>query len=169
MFERFTDRARDVVVLAQDEARTRKHECIDTGHLLLALMRQGQGLGLEVLDSLGVSREVVTQQADRAVGTGQHPDPSQIPFADGAVEALRLAYRESIDLGQGYVGTGHILLGLLREGNGTAAKVLTGLGADLERCRQLVTGIAGSPSQEKAARGRVRRSLRAGRGHQRAG
>lgn len=160
MFERFTDRARDVVVTAQDEARSRGNDSIETGHLLIAVLRQGDGLGLRVLESLGVRPQTAIQQAGDALGTGQNSDPAHLPFTDGARQALRLGYQESLKLGHGHVGTEHILLGVVAEGSETGALVLAGLGVTLNRARQQLREITGYQGAGQAAKGRLLRRLR---------
>ena len=141
MFERFTDRARRVLVRAQEEARMLGHDGVDTGHLLLALAQESDGVAARVLESLGIGPEAVRQGVERVTGRGAPPASAPLPFAPGAQEALRLAVRESVRLGHRHIGTEHILLGLLREGEGTAARVLAGLGADLDEVRERVTRV----------------------------
>ena len=138
MFERFTDRARRVVVLAQEEARMRNHSFIGTEHILLALIDEGDGTGVKALESLGISLDAVRQQVEEIIGQGQHAPSGHIPFTPRAKKVLELSLRESVQLGHDYIGTEHILLGLLREGDGVAAQVLVKLGADLDRVRQQV-------------------------------
>ena len=139
MFERFTDQARRVVVLAQEEARMFNHNYMGTEHLLLGLIRQSEGVAAKALESLGISLDVVRQQVGEIIGHGQQEPPSgHIPFTKRAKTALEMSLRESLLLGHNYVGTEHILLGLLREGDGVAAQVLVKLGADLNRVRQQV-------------------------------
>ena len=136
MFERFTSPARAAVVLAQEEARVLRHNYIGTEHLLLGLIRQTDGLADEVLTSLGISLDEVRQEVVAAVGTGKHEPKGHIPFTPRAKKTLELALREALSLHHNYIGTEHILLGLLREKDGVAAKVLVKLGADLDRVRQ---------------------------------
>jgi ATP-dependent Clp protease ATP-binding subunit ClpA len=138
MFERFTDRARRVVVLAQEEARTLGHNYIGTEHILLGLIREGQGVAARALESLGVGLEVVRQQVEEIIGQGQGEQQGHIPFTPRAKKVLELSLREAQQLGHEYIGTEHILLGLIREGQGVAAQVLVKLGADLNRVRQQV-------------------------------
>jgi len=138
MFERFTDRARRVVVLAQEEARKLNHNYIGTEHLLLGLIRESEGVAAKALESLGISLDAVRQQVREIIGQGQQPPPGHIPFTKRAKKALELSTRESMQLGHNYIGTEHILLGLLREGDGVAAQVLVKLGADLNLVRQQV-------------------------------
>jgi len=152
MFERFTDRARRVVVLAQDEARMLKHNYIGTEHILLGLVHEGEGLAAEALESLGISLDAVRNQVEEIIGQGQHAPTGHIPFTPRAKKVLELSLREALQLGHNYIGTEHILLGLIREGDGVAAQVLVRLGADLNRVRQQVIHlIAARPSQEGAA------------------
>jgi len=138
MFERFTDRARRVVVLAQEEARMLGHNYIGTEHILLGLIREGQGVAARTLESLGVGLEVVRQQVEEIIGQGQGEQQGHIPFTPRAKKVLELSLREAQQLGHEYIGTEHILLGLIREGQGVAAQVLVKLGADLNRVRQQV-------------------------------
>jgi len=138
MFERFTDRARRVVVLAQDEARMLNHDFIGTEHILLGLTREGQGAAASALQSLGISRETVRQQVEQIIVRGQQAPPGHIPFTPRAKKVLEFSLRESQQLGHDYIDTEHILLGLIREGEGVAAHVLVRLGADLNRVRQVI-------------------------------
>ena len=138
MFERFTDRARRVVVLAQDEARLLNHNYIGTEHILLGLAREEGGVAARALDSLNISLEAVRQQVEEIIGQGHAAPTGHIPFTPRAKKVLELALREALQLGHNYIGTEHILLGLIREGEGVAAQVLQKLGADLERVRQTV-------------------------------
>ena len=144
MFQRFTDRARRVVVLAQEEARILKHSYIGTEHILLALIDEGDGAGVKALESLGISLDAVRQQVEEIIGQGQYAPSGHIPFTPRAKKMLELSLRESVQLGHGYIATEHILLGLIREGDGVAAEVLVKLGADLDRVRpqviQLISG-----------------------------
>ena len=147
MFERFTDRARRVVVLAQDEARMLNHNYIGTEHILLGLIHEGDGVAAKALESLGISLQAVRAQVEEIIGRGPEPPPAgHIPFTPRAKKVLELSLREALQLGHTYIGTEHILLGLIREGDGVAAQVLVGLGVDLNRARQqviqLVTGRA---------------------------
>jgi len=143
VFERFTDRARRVVVLAQDEARMLNHDYIGTEHLLLGLIGEGEGVAARALESLGISLDAVRQQVEQVIGRGQQAPSGHIPFTPRAKKVMELALREANDLGHSYIGTEHILLGLIREGDGVAAGVLTGLGADRPRVRQQVTQLLG--------------------------
>jgi ATP-dependent Clp protease ATP-binding subunit ClpC len=138
MFERFTDRARQVVVLAQDEARMLNHNVIGTEHILLGLIHEGQGVAANALQSLGISLETVRQQVEQIIGRGQQAPSGHIPFTPRAKKVLELSLRESQQLGHDYIGTEHILLGLIREGEGVAAQVLVRLGADLNRVRRVI-------------------------------
>ena len=154
MFERFTDRARRVVVLAQEEARMLDHSHIGTEHLLLGLIREGGGVAAKALESLGISLQAVRQQVGEIVGRGQQAPSGHIPFTPRAKKVLELSLREALQLGHNYIGTEHILLGLIREGDGVAAQVLVKLGADPTRVRQQVIQLlAGSPGKEPAAAG----------------
>jgi ATP-dependent Clp protease ATP-binding subunit ClpA len=141
MFERFTDRGRRVVVLAQEEARLLNHNYIDTEHLLLALIHEGEGVAATALESLGISLEVVRAQVEEMIGQGERAPTRHIPFTPRAKKVLELSLREALQLGHNYIGTEHILLGLLREGEGVAAQVLVRLGADLSRVRQQVIWV----------------------------
>jgi hypothetical protein len=138
MFERFTDRARRVVAQAQEEARMLDHGYIGTEHILLGLISEGEGVGARALDSLGISLDAVRQQVEEIIGRGQHAPTGHIPFTPRAKKVLELSLREAQQLGHNYIGTEHILLGLLREGDGVAAQVLVKLGADRNRVRQQV-------------------------------
>ena len=156
MFERFTDRARRVVVLAQEEARLLNHNYIGTEHILLGLIHEGEGVAAKALESLGISLEAVRQQVEEIIGQGGSSPSGHIPFTPRAKKVLELSLREALQLGHNYIGTEHILLGLIREGEGVAAQVLVKLGADLSRVRQqviqLLSGYQGSgaPPGEKA-------------------
>src|SRR6266705_448956 len=138
MFERFTDRARRVVVLAQEEARMLHHNHIGTEHILLGLIREGEGVAARALESLGISPEAVRQHAGGITGQGRQAPSGHIPFTPRATKVLELSLREALQLGHNYIGTEHILLGLIREGEGVAAQVLVKLGADLNKVRQQV-------------------------------
>ena len=141
MFERFTERARRVVVLAQEEARMLNHNYIGTEHILLGLIREGQGVAGRALESLGISLDAVRQQVEQIIGRGQQAPSGHIPFTPRAKKVLELSLREAQQLGHNYIGTEHILLGLIREGSGVAAQVLVRLGADLNRARQQVVQL----------------------------
>jgi len=138
MFERFTDRARRVVVLAQEEARMLNHNYIGTEHILLGLIHEGEGVAAKALESLNISLEAVRSQVEEIIGQGQQAPSGHIPFTPRAKKVLELSLREALQLGHNYIGTEHILLGLIREGEGVAAQVLVKLGADLNRVRQQV-------------------------------
>src|SRR6185437_12769979 len=138
MFERFTDRARRAVELAQDEARRLEHNYIGTEHILLGLVREGNGVAARALESLGISLDAVRQQVEEIIGRGQQAPSGHVPFTPRAKKVLELSLRESMQLGHNYIGPEHILLGLVREGDGVAAQVLVKLGADLNRVRQQV-------------------------------
>jgi ATP-dependent Clp protease ATP-binding subunit ClpA len=138
MFERYTDRARRVVVLAQEEARMLNHNYIGTEHLLLGLIHEGEGVAAKALESLGMSLAAIRQQVEAIIGQGQQAPPGHVPFTPRAKKALELTVQESHALGHNYIGTEHILLGLIREGDGVAAQVLVKLGADQDRVRQQV-------------------------------
>ena len=154
MFERFTDRARRVVVLAQEEARMLNHNYIGTEHILLGLIHEGEGVAAKALESLGISLEAVRSQVEEIIGQGQQAPSGHIPFTPRAKKVLELSLREALQLGHNYIGTEHILLGLIREGEGVAAQVLVKLGADLNRVRQQVIQLlAGYQGKEPAAAG----------------
>jgi ATP-dependent Clp protease ATP-binding subunit ClpC len=156
MFEKFTDRARRVIVLAQEEARLLNHDYIGTEHLLLGLIHEGEGVAARALESLGISLEDVRRHVEEIVPRGQHELSGHIPFTPRAKKVLELSLRESQQLGHDYIGTEHILLGLIREGEGVAAQVLVSLGADLDRVRQQVLQLLGGREEagESAAGGR---------------
>jgi ATP-dependent Clp protease ATP-binding subunit ClpC len=149
MFERFTERARQVVVLAQEEARDLKHNYIGTEHLLLGLLREGDGVAARVLGSLEVALEDVRGEIMRIVGEGEHEAQGQIPFTPRAKKVLELALREALSLGHNYIGTEHILLGLVRESEGVAARILNDLDADADRIRQEVMRVLSGPSRRQ--------------------
>jgi ATP-dependent Clp protease ATP-binding subunit ClpC len=155
MFERFTDRARRVVVLAQEEARMLNHNYIGTEHILLGLIHEGEGVAAKALESLGIALEGVRQQVEEIIGQGQQAPSGHIPFTPRAKKVLELSLREALQLGHNYIGTEHILLGLIREGEGVAAQVLVKLGADLNRVRQqvlqLLSGYQGKEPQESGS------------------
>jgi ATP-dependent Clp protease ATP-binding subunit ClpA len=139
MFERFTDRARRVVVLAQEEARDLGHNYIGTEHILLGLLREPEGIAAQAMEALGISLDAVRWEVREIIGQGEGTTlPSHIPFTPRAKKVLELSLREALQLGHNYIGTEHILLGLIREGEGAAAQVLVKLGADLNRVRQQV-------------------------------
>jgi hypothetical protein len=149
MFERFTDRARRVVVLAQEEARHLNHNHIGTEHILLGLIQEREGVAATALTELGISLEGTRAQVEEIVGRGAERTTSHIPFTPRAKKVLELSLREALQLGHNYIGTEHILLGLIREGEGVAAQVLTAQGASLDQVRQVVvqvlSGYAGGP------------------------
>ncbi|GAA4349530.1 ATP-dependent Clp protease ATP-binding subunit [Angustibacter luteus] len=154
MFERFTDRARRVVVLAQEEARMLNHNYIGTEHILLGLIHEGEGVAAKALESLGISLDAVREQVQEIIGQGQQAPSGHIPFTPRAKKVLELSLREALQLGHNYIGTEHILLGLIREGEGVAAQVLVKLGADLNRVRQQVIQLlSGYQGKEPAATG----------------
>jgi len=138
MLERFTDRARRAVALAQEEARMLNHGYIGTEHILLGLIHESDGAAAKALESLGISLDAVRQQVEAIIGQGQHAPSGHIPFTPRAKKVLQLSLREAEQFGHDYIGTEHILLGLLREGHGVAAQVLVKLGADRDRVRQQV-------------------------------
>jgi len=161
MFERFTDRARRVVVLAQEEARMLNHNYIGTEHILLGLIHEGEGVAAKALESMSISLEAVRQQVEEIIGQGQAAPTGHIPFTPRAKKVLELSLREALQLGHNYIGTEHILLGLIREGEGVAAQVLQKLGADLNRVRQsviqLLSGYTGgkeaTPGEQSGPQG----------------
>ena len=154
MFERFTDRARRVVVLAQEEARMLNHNYIGTEHILLGLIHEGEGVAAKGLESLGISLEAVRSQVEEIIGQGQQAPSGHIPFTPRAKKVLELSLREALQLVHNYIGTEHILLGLIREGEGVAAQVLVKLGADLSRVRQQVIQLlSGYQGKEAVAAG----------------
>jgi ATP-dependent Clp protease ATP-binding subunit ClpC len=150
LFERFTDRARRVLVLAQEEARDLNHAFIGTEHILLGLIREGEGVAAKALDALGVTFDVVREKVEEAIGANTNPSPGSPPFTPRAKKVLELSLREALQLGHSYIGTEHMLLGLVREGEGVAAQVLNDLGADMARVRtqviQMMSGQAGKES-----------------------
>ena len=150
MFERFTDQARRVVVVAQEESRKLGHDYIGTEHILLGILGAGESVAVQALASLGVSLEAARQQVEEIVGRGSHQASGHIPFTPRAKKVLELSLREAIQLGHNYIGTEHILLGLIREGEGVAAQVLTRLGADLNRTRQQVIQLLHGPQAAEA-------------------
>ncbi|HAN07495.1 MAG TPA: NDP-hexose 4-ketoreductase [Acidimicrobiaceae bacterium] len=158
MFERFTDRARRVVVLAQEEARLLNHNYIGTEHILLGLIHEGEGVAAKALESLGISLEAVRNQVEEIIGQGGSSPSGHIPFTPRAKKVLELSLREALQLGHNYIGTEHILLGLIREGEGVAAQVLVKLGADLSRVRQqviqLLSGYSGSGEGSESSGGK---------------
>ena len=141
MFERFTERSRQVVVLAQDEARRLAHNYIGTEHLLLGLLREEEGLAARVLESFDITVEDVRAQVARIVGQGDEVSTGQIPFTPRSKKVLELALREGIELGHNYIGTEHILLGLVRENDGVAVRILRDLGAGAEKIRDEILRV----------------------------
>jgi ATP-dependent Clp protease ATP-binding subunit ClpC len=153
MFERFTERARQVVVLAQEEARTLKHNYIGTEHILLGLLREEEGLAARVLESLDITVERVRSQVVRIVGSGEEVTSGQIPFTPRAKKVLELALREALSLGHNYIGTEHILLGLVRENEGVAARILLDFDADSEKIRNEVIRMLSGPGSRRQGSG----------------
>ncbi len=150
MFERFSDRARRVVVLSQEEARLLNHDYIGTEHILLGLIHEGEGLASRALRSLDVSLDTVRQQVEEIVGEGHSTPGEHIPFTPRAKKVLELSLREAMQLGHNYIGTEHILLGLVREGEGVACQVLVRLGASLPKVRARVLQLVADGSGEDA-------------------
>jgi ATP-dependent Clp protease ATP-binding subunit ClpC len=151
VFERFTERARQVVVLAQDEARVLKHNYIGTEHLLLGLLREEEGLAARALESMDITIEEVRKQVRRIVGEGDEPlATGQIPFTPRAKKVLELSLREAMALGHNYIGTEHILLGVVRENEGVAARILLDFDADAEKVRNEVFRMLGGPGKRAA-------------------
>src|SRR3989442_42773 len=153
MFERFTERARQVVVLAQEEARILKHNYIGTEHILLGLLREEEGLAARVLESLDITVERVRAQVVRIVGSGEEVTSGQIPFTPRAKKVLELALREALSLGHNYIGTEHILLGLVRENEGVAARILLDFDADSEKIRNEVIRMLSGPGGRRQGQG----------------
>jgi ATP-dependent Clp protease ATP-binding subunit ClpC len=154
MFEKFTDKARRVVVLAQEEAKLLNHNYIGTEHILLGLIHEGEGVAAKALESLGINLDSVRQQVQEIIGQGQQAPAGHIPFTPRAKKVLELSLREALQLGHSYIGTEHLLLGLIREGEGVAAQVLTKLGADTNRVRQQVIQLlSGFQGKETVAVG----------------
>jgi ATP-dependent Clp protease ATP-binding subunit ClpC len=164
MYERFTERARRVVVLAQEEARMLGHDYIGIEHILLGLIGEGEGVAAKALESLGISLETVRQQVEEIIGQGRRAPSGHIPFTAPAKEVLELSLREALQLGHNYIGTQHILLGLIGEGEGVAAQVLVKLGADHNRVRQqvnqLLRGYQGMSRPPRSRRPRRRPPFR---------
>jgi ATP-dependent Clp protease ATP-binding subunit ClpC len=156
VFERFTDRARRVVVLAQEEARTLEHNYIGTEHILLGILHEGEGVASKALETLGVPLDGVRKEIESTIGRGEGPATGHVPFTPGAKKVLELSLREALELGHSYIGTEHLLLGLVREGEGVASQVLVKMGAGLEKVREAVvrelSGYATKPEAEPAAR-----------------
>jgi ATP-dependent Clp protease ATP-binding subunit ClpC len=151
MFERFSDRARRVVVLAQEEARLLNHNYIGTEHILLGLVHEPEGVAARALDSLDVKLGRVRQQVEHIIGQGDSSPSGHIPFTPRAKKVLELSLREALQLGHNYIGTEHILLGLLREGEGVACQVLVKLGANLPKVRARVLELVADDGGEGAA------------------
>src|SRR5213594_1524696 len=147
VFERFTERARQVVVLAQDEARALKHNYIGTEHILLGLLREEEGLAARVLESLDITVEEVRDQVARIVGQGDEVTTGQIPFTPRAKKVLELALREALSLGHNYIGTEHILLGLVRENEGIANRILFRFEADADKVRNEIIRLLSGPGR----------------------
>jgi ATP-dependent Clp protease ATP-binding subunit ClpA len=156
VFERFTERARQVVVLAQEEARTLSHNYIGTEHILLGLLREDQGIAARALESLGVTVERVRAQVVRIVGAGEEVTTGQIPFTPRAKKVLELALREALSLSHNYIGTEHILLGLIRENEGVAARILLDFDADSEKVRNEVIRMLSGPGSHQRGLGSAR-------------
>ena len=155
MFERFTDRARRAMALAQEEAQ-RHHSGVGTEHLLLGLIQEGEGVAAKALEALGISLESVSQQVQEIIGPAKPPPSRQSRFSPRARQVLKLSLREALQLGHHYIGTEHLLLGLMREGEGVAAQVLDKLGADLSGVRQQVIQVLqGYQGQEEPEAGRT--------------
>jgi ATP-dependent Clp protease ATP-binding subunit ClpC len=149
MFERFTDRARRVVVLAQEESRLLDHNYIGTEHLLLGLIREAEGVAAQTLEALGISLEVVRARVEEIIGRGGSSPSGHIPFTPRAKKVLELSLREALQLGHNYIGTEHVLLGLIREGEGVAAQVLVQMGATLTAVRKRVLAQIGEVSGDE--------------------
>jgi len=159
MFRRFTDRARRVVVLAQEEARLLRHGHVGTEHLLLGLVYEGEGVAAKALESLGLSLQEVRRQVIEITGHGQDTPAGRIPFTPRAKKALELSLREALALGHTYIGTEHLLLGLLREEHGIAARLLTGLGAGHDRVREQVTALLNQREQANREAQQARQAI----------
>jgi ATP-dependent Clp protease ATP-binding subunit ClpC len=156
MFERFTDRARHVVVYAQEESRMLNHNYIGTEHILLGLIHEGEGIAARALEAMGISLDSARRRVEEIIGQGQTAPAGHIPFTPRGKKVLELALREALQMGHTYIGTEHILLGLIREGEGVGAQVLQELGADLDRVRQTVIQLlSGYTAGEAAAGGEV--------------
>ena len=169
VFERFTERARQVAVLAQEEARTLRHDNIGTEHLLLGLLREDEGLAARVLESLGITPERVRGQVVRITGSGEEETSGQIPFTPRAKKVLEMALREALSLGHNYIGTEHILLAIARENEGVASRILLDFDVDAEKIRNGVIRMVSSPANRRAGRGggpagSVHRVIRSGGG-----
>jgi ATP-dependent Clp protease ATP-binding subunit ClpC len=166
MFERFTDRARRVMLLAEEEARRLNHDYIGTEHILLGLIREGEGVAAKTLGSLGISLQAVRGQVEEITGRGRQAPSGRIPYTPRAKKVLELSLREALQLGHKYIGTEHILLGVIRDGEGPAAQVLVNLGGDLNQVRQQVIQVLHGHQGEKdpGLAGAALRSGKAGRG-----
>ena len=168
MFERFTDRARRVIVLAQEEARMLNHNYIGTEHILLGLIHEGEGVAAKALESMGISLEDVRREVEEIIGQGSQPHTGHIPFTPRAKKVLELSLREGLQMGHKYIGTEFLLLGLIREEDGVAAQVLTKLGADLPRVRQqviqLLSGYEGGQQEGGSFNGQGSGPVGAGAG-----
>jgi len=151
MFARFTDQARGVIFLAQEEARLLRHDYVGTEHLLLGLLYEGEGVAARALESLGISREDVQGQVEEIAGPGQGSPARPLPFTPPAKKVLELSLREALALGHHYIGTEHLLLGLLREGDGVSAQVLTRLGTGDAQVREQVLGLLRGESEQAGA------------------
>jgi hypothetical protein len=158
MFERFTNQARRVVVLAQEESRELNHNYIGTEHLVLGLLREAEGTGAQALDSAGITLEAARREVETRVPRGDQQQTGHIPFTPRAKKSLELSLRESLALGQNYIGTGHLVLGLLRKGDGVGIEVLVGLGADLDAVRTRVIELLEDDSEQGAVRGGTERN-----------
>jgi ATP-dependent Clp protease ATP-binding subunit ClpA len=157
MFERFTERARQVVVLAQDEARALKHNYIGTEHILLGLLREEEGIAARMLESFDVTLEEVRAQVGRIVGEGDEVTTGQIPFTPRAKKVLELSLKEALSLGHKYIGTEHVLLGVVRENEGVAARILLDFGADAESIRnEVIRALSGPGATAEKRRGSKR-------------
>ena len=156
MFERFTDEARQVVVLAQDEARALRHNYIGTEHILLGLLREEEGLAARLLESLSVTAQDVRAQVARIVGQGDEVTTGQIPFTPRAKKVLELALRDALSLGHDYIGTEHILIALVRENEGVAVQILRDFDADAEKIRNEVIRLGGLTVLPAQSRGRLK-------------
>jgi ATP-dependent Clp protease ATP-binding subunit ClpC len=157
MLERLTDRARHVLALAQDEARLDEHGFVGTEHLLLGLVLDSEGLAAKALEALGIDLDAVRDKVEQTMGPGGPSTTGPAPFTAPAKKVLELAERESLKLGHYYVGTGHLLLGLLGEGQGVAAQVLASMGADLAGVRRQLRALAGQPAEGAVGTGQSAR------------
>ena len=150
MFERFTDRARQVVVLAQEEARLLDHNYIGTEHILLGLIHEGQGVAARALGALGISLHATRQAVEEIIGRGAQAPSGHIPFTPRSKKVLELSLREALSLGSDYIGTEHILLALLREGDGVGAQILVGAGVSLSQVRQQIIELVHGQGEQEA-------------------